>query len=109
MSKNKSKKIESVKEAVVVSEEVVSNIVKAGKKDPLYDDVELHNDSPYVFKIGRKEILPGKNIVKRHQVDSIREMMYRKRYADMRVAQGKNYLTEKLAGNVLVIKEVDRN
>jgi hypothetical protein len=81
---------------------------KEEAKDPMYDDVELLNDSPYTFKIGRKEILPGKNIIKRHQVDSVREMMFKKRYADLRVTQGKSYLTEKLAGNVLSVKEVEK-
>lgn len=97
-----------IKDIVAVEDVSVKATVKesAPAQDPMYDDIEVQVDGFY--RIAGQDIKPGKNIIKRHQLDTLNELVYRKRYSDARVTQGKNYLTEKLAGNVLVIKEVDR-
>ena len=106
--KDSVKKVEEevVVEAVAKSAKAEAKVEAKAAKNDMFDDVQIEVDG--YFKIGKTKLKPGKNIVKRHQLASIAEMVYRKRYSDARISQGKNYLVTKLAGGGLTIKEVDK-
>lgn len=91
------------------SAEVVEKIVKEPKKqkeeDP-YGLVEI--DLPVRIKIKRVEYNPGRHVVERHMIDTIREMVDKKMKADLAIFVGKNYLLQRLTNNALVVKEVDK-
>lgn len=108
MAKDLKSKKSDEKEAVaeIMAEVAVESKPVKKAKESLDDDVFI--EIPVAIKLKRKELLPGRHKVKRHQVDTIREMVDKKVKADLSIFTGKSYLLDRLANNTLVVKEVDK-
>ncbi len=83
-----------------------SDVVDMGPSEDMYAKVKLK--IPIRINVNGVDLPPGENIVERHQVESIVEMIDKKRRADASVFTGNNYLVNRLADNTLVIKKVDK-
>lgn len=81
----------------------VTPVPTTGVKDPM-DDVIV--SIPIRMKIAKQLLHPGENKVKRHQLESISEIVNKKIQADMSITTGKSYLIKHLKGVGLQVKEV---
>lgn len=125
MKKTRSRKsdVELVEEAMS-TEEVMEKAVSEMSDEEAQEIVDLSADYqagpqavevddhvmvniPIYLKIKRKEYQPGLHKIPAHLLPVIREMLYKKRNADLSMFVGKNYLIERLLDRTLVVKEVD--
>lgn len=63
---------------------------------------------PVQLKINRKPYGPGPVIVPAHMVDSIVEMVDKKKRADLSIFTGSNYLVQRMVDRSLVVTKVEK-
>lgn len=80
-------------------------IKKSVKKEAAQDDL-FTITIPVHVKIKRQVYPPGTHKVPRHIADVMIEIVDKKVKSDMSMMVGKSYLVEKLAGNILQVKQV---